>query len=124
MIIGIGIDLIEYSRIKNLAQLEKFVQKHFTLEEQKLFDTKKNNAYFKTIANCFAAKEAFSKALGTGVRNFSLNEVEVLRDELGKPFINLYENAKDVFEKHNGKKIFVSITDTDIYSSAFVIIEG
>lgn len=48
----------------------------------------------ETIAANFAAKEAFAKALGTGVRGFSLNEVSVLRGELGAPYIKLAGNAK------------------------------
>ena len=124
MVIGIGIDLIEHERIKNISNLEMFVKKHFTLSEQELFLKKTGSAYYKTIANCFASKEAFSKALGTGVRGFNLNEVEVLRDKIGKPYINLYGNAKDIFESCGGKKIFVSITDTNVYSSAAALIEG
>lgn len=124
MIIGIGIDLIEHERIKNLSNAERFIKKHFTPEEQNLFKTRTNRAYYKTVANCFAAKEAFSKALGTGVTGFNLNDIEVLRNERGKPYINLYNEAKSIFERNGGKNIFVSITDTDVYSSATVVIEG
>lgn len=124
MILGIGIDLIEHDRIKKLSNIETFVKKHFTVNEQEFFKSKSKERYYVTVANSFAVKEAFSKAMGTGVRFFSLNEIEVLRDDLGKPYVKLYGNAKKVFEQTGGKSIFVSITDTAVYSSAVVVAEG
>lgn len=122
MIIGIGIDLVESERIEKIRLLDAFEKKYFTNNEQ-LFFASKNNCV-KNIANNFAVKEAFSKALGTGVRGFSLNEVEVLRNEFGKPYINLYGNAKNICDKLRAKNIFVSITDTTTASAAVVVIEG
>ncbi len=122
MIIGTGVDILEISRIKNLKNPEQFEKKHFTEKETEFFSSRKNRE--KAISNNFCAKEAFSKALGSGVKGFCLSEIEVLRDENGKPYINLYGNAKEVFEKKGGKNVFVSISDTDELSEAFVIIEG
>lgn len=123
MLIGLGIDIIEHSRIKNMRLINDFIKKYFTENEQAIF-FKNDKIKYKSIANNFAVKEAFSKALGTGIRGFLLNEVEVLRDEQGKPYITLYGKAKSVFESINGKNIFVSISDTDVISSAVVVIEG
>jgi len=82
MINGVGIDIIEVDRIeKILASKENFLTRNFTKAELEF------NAKPESVAGNFAAKEAFSKALGTGFRGFGLSDVEVLRDELGAPFI-------------------------------------
>lgn len=73
-----------------------------------------------TIAANFAAKEAFSKALGTGVRGFSLAEVSVLRDHLGAPYFAFSGEAeKQVRER--GLQFSVSLTHTDELAAAFVV---
>ena len=88
MIIGIGTDIIEINRIeKVMMRTSSFLDKSFTDNEIEYFKLKglKGNV----IAGNFAAKEAISKALGTGFRGFGLKDIEVLRDELGKPVVNL-----------------------------------
>src|SRR5690606_10039524 len=71
-----------------------------------------------------AAKEAFFKALGTGWRDkMSINEVEVLNDELGKPLIVLSGESLKVFEQKGGKNIHVSLSHIKEHAIAFVIIE-
>ena len=96
-----------------------------TLFENLLKDLQGMNASWSpNLSNNFAGKEAFSKALGTGVRGFSLAEIEILRDGLGKPYINLYGKAKNTFGAMGGKNIHISISDTDNISTAVVIIEG
>lgn len=77
----IGIDIAKISRFENMS--ESFVKKCFNEEEAILFKGKKASA---SAAANFAAKEAFSKALGTGVRGFELTDISVLRNELGKPY--------------------------------------
>ena len=88
MIIGIGIDIIEINRIeKVMLRTSSFIEKSFTSNEIEYFKSKglKGNV----IAGNFAAKEAISKAIGTGFRGFGLKDIEVLRDGLGKPVVNL-----------------------------------
>lgn len=119
MIFGIGCDVVEIERIARTD--DRFTEKHFTKNERDLF-VSKNNAP-QTVAVNFAAKEAFSKALGTGVRGFSLNEVEVLRDELGKPYINVYGKAKDILEKLEIKNIFVSLSHSKEIAMGYVVLE-
>lgn len=115
MIIGIGTDIIEIKRIENAIKKENFLSKYFT-EKEKILE-------LKSIAANFAAKEAFSKALGTGVRGFSLNEIEVLRDELGAPFIVLYGNAEKFVKAKGVKKVHVSVSHSKEYATAVVILE-
>ncbi len=74
----------------------------------------------ETIAANFAAKEAFAKALGTGVRGFSLGEVSVLRDRLGAPYFLLSGRAKQLAEER-GLAFSVSLTHTDALAAAFVV---
>ena len=82
MISGVGVDIIEIERIeKLLIEKSNFLERNFTKNEL-IFNKKAEN-----IAGSFAAKEAFAKACGTGFRGFGLTDVEVLRDELGKPYI-------------------------------------
>lgn len=85
----IGIDIIEISRFREMSNLEMFIRRVFTQNEADYFVSKKNGArgFYASIAGHFAAKEAFSKAVGTGVRGFSLADIEVLHDELGKPYL-------------------------------------
>ena len=97
MIIGIGIDIIEISRIeKVMNRTHSFIEKSFTDSEIQYFKSKglKGNV----IAGNFAAKEAISKAMGTGFRGFGLKDIEVLRDELGKPIVNLSEKIYNLLE--------------------------
>lgn len=118
MIFGIGCDIIETRRIAKAD--DRFLEKHFTEAERELFQKKKQP---QTIAANFAAKEAFSKALGTGVRGFFLNEVEVLRDDMGKPYINLYGNAKELCNNAGVGEIFVTLSHSKELAMAYVVLE-
>ncbi|MGM0378122.1 MAG: holo-ACP synthase [Bacillota bacterium] len=121
MVKGIGIDIIEINRIKNsIKKNKKFLNRIFTKNEIKFFDKKNNN--INTITGNFAAKEAFSKALGTGIK-FSWKNIEILRDESGKPYINLYGKAKDIFENKKFKNCHISISHNKTQAVANCIIE-
>lgn len=78
-----GLDVVEIRRVAEMKRLKRFLERYFTPGERAYFAGKKAPA--QTIAGCFAAKEAFSKFLGTGVRGFSLRDIEVTWDALGKP---------------------------------------
>ena len=116
MIIGVGTDLIEIERVRKACLKEGFLRRCFTEKEQEII--KKRS---KSAAGNFAVKEAVSKVLGTGVRGFSLTDIEVLRDELGKPYVILHNGAKDLAQKMGINKISVSISDTDDMAMAFAI---
>lgn len=124
MIVGIGIDIIEIGRIKKaIERTNKFLERNFSINELEYFKSKSYKA--ESIAGSFAAKEALSKALGTGFRGFSLKDIEVLRDELGRPYIELSEKINKILEEKNLKdlKIHVSISHNKENSIANVIIE-
>lgn len=119
MIFGIGCDLCEIGRIEKTNA--RFLEKCFTENERELFSKKHNKA--QSVAANFAAKEALSKALGTGMRGFSFEDIEVLRDSLGKPYINVYNGAKEKCEKEGITKIHVSLSHTDSLATAYVVLE-
>ncbi|HHX56562.1 MAG TPA: holo-ACP synthase [Clostridiales bacterium] len=113
----VGIDIIEVERIKKSMKNSRFKNKVFSPEELELFEQRKNNP--ETIAGRFCVKEAFGKALGTGVRDFELNDVTTLNDKLGAPYIILTGKALEIA---GDKNISVSISHTKEYATAIVII--
>lgn len=122
MILGIGTDIVEIKRIRTAAENRRFTEEYFGEREREFLCAKKDIS--PSAANNFAAKEAFSKAVGTGVRGFSICEVEVLRDELGKPYIELSGKAREVAERMGVKSIHVTLSNTAELAVAFVVLEG
>ncbi|MBE6049216.1 MAG: holo-ACP synthase [Clostridium sp.] len=121
MIIGVGTDIVEVERIKMVVErTPSFLKKAFTDKEIEYFSFKKNK--YESIAGAFASKEAVSKALNTGIRGFSLQDIEVIHDELGKPEIKLSEKIINRFNLLN-HNIHVSISHTEANAIAFVVIE-
>ena len=94
MIIGIGCDLAEVSRIKRALGMKGFAARVFTQREQDYCMARGAQAYASFAAR-FAAKEAFVKAVGTGLRGGRLTEIEVINDALGRPQLVLYGYFKD-----------------------------
>lgn len=118
---GIGTDLISISRIKKSMEKENFQSFVFTKAELDCFFNIDKPKYQSLAAN-FRAKEAFSKALGTGVREFSLNEIEILRDQNGAPYFNFYGKAEQIINSLN-VKTYVSLTHEGDIAQAFVILD-
>ena len=91
-----------------------------------MFKCSKTKNTLNCFAKRFAAKEAFSKALGTGIANgISFNEIIILNNKNGKPFRKLINKTKKIVEKKLRKKIYkisLSLTDEDNYAVAFVTI--
>ncbi|MBQ7704466.1 MAG: holo-ACP synthase [Selenomonadaceae bacterium] len=119
MIFGIGTDIIEIERVRRAVSSEHFKEKVFTKLEQNYCESRGAQSAASYAAR-FAAKEAFFKALGTGIFT-SLTEVEILNDAKGKPQIFLHGKA----ETFTGdKKISVSLSHCKEYATAFVILEN
>lgn len=116
LITGIGVDLIEIDRIRKACEKEGFIKRCFTEDEITLIDCN-----WQRAAGNFAVKEAVAKMLGTGFRGISLKDIEALRDELGKPYVNLYGKAAELAKAQRVTTIHVSITNTKVYANAFVI---
>lgn len=121
MIKGTGIDMTEVERIKKNLSFVKFINKIYSKSEVEYLETRKFNA--QTAAGMFAAKEAVSKCLGTGFSNFGPCHVEILKDELGKPYVNLLENALKRAQELEISNIQISISHTAEYAVAFCVAE-
>lgn len=119
MIIGIGTDIVEIERIKKACERDAFFVRCFTEEERQMI----GNNWSKAAGN-FAVKEGVAKAFGTGVRGFELQEVEVLRDKLGKPYVNLYGKAEEKRRQLGGDRFHVSISNTKEHAVSMVILES
>lgn len=119
-----GIDLISVDRIKKtIKKNPRFTTRFFSIDEQEIFASKNVEKFkIQSIAGNFAAKEAFSKAVGAGVSGFNLVEVEVLRNANGQPYIKLSPKVAKLFDCENDM-ISTSISHTDEYATAIVIIE-
>lgn len=109
--------MVEIARVAKSVSKPHFVERVFSKEEIELCYSKKNP--IESFSARFCVKEAFAKALGTGVRGFNLNEVSTLNDSLGCPYVVLSGNAKSLAQ---GLEVSVSITHTRDYASAVVIL--
>ena len=123
--LGIGVDIVQNSRIRKSITNEKFLLRIFTNDEiNKSKKTKNKTAFF---SKRFAAKEAFSKALGTGFREtLNFKDISITNNKRGKPSIKINNKLHNLInKKFKTKKINVllSISDESKHSIAFVIIE-
>ena len=121
MIIGIGNDIIEIERIEKAILKEGFKNKVYTQRE--LENIKKRGNRAETYAGVFSAKEAISKAIGTGVREFSLTDLEILNDDLGKPYVVVSERLDKIIKsKKENYQIEISISHSKKYATAMAVI--
>ena len=124
MIIGIGIDLVECGRFLDWSAFKK--QRIFTKKELEHADADNANAE-KHLANCWAAREACLKALGTGFGDdITFSDVSVVRNDMGKPELLIAGGAKALLKEQAGTnaRVHLSITDQGDYSAAIVVIEN
>jgi holo-[acyl-carrier protein] synthase len=122
-IFGIGTDIVNVDRIKKFQKNKNLLGRIFSKEEvskcNRLINS--NNCYAKR----FAAKEAFAKALGTGISNgMNFNEIIVMNEKNGKPFIKIRGKTMQIIKKKFKKKIKIdlSLSDEKKYAVAFVAI--
>ncbi len=126
MIVGIGTDLVEISRVKaTLERLgERFLQRVLTENEIKHYFTITNkDKSCSFVAKRFAAKEAASKAIGTGIgRGVSFQHFEIVNLESGQPVLQVDPSVQERLP--TGAKWHLSLTDEEHYAQAFVIVEA
>lgn len=113
-----GIDSVEIARVEKLMEKERFFTEILGKEEYAMYQ--KRGLKAESIAGAFCAKEAFGKALGTGISGFSWNEVEVLHDEKGKPYYSFSGKAKEIVEAE-GLVFDLSITHTKTAATAVAV---
>jgi len=124
-ILGIGVDIVENSRIAKLLNDNLFINRIFSNSEiliaKKIKDKK---SYF---SKRFAAKEAFAKSIGTGFRNnLNLKDISIINDKLGKPSFIINKKIKEIIKKQfkiSSFNFFLSISDEKKYSIAYVILQ-
>ena len=124
-ILGIGVDIVENTRIAKSLKNKLFIKRIFSISEiliaKKLKD--KKNYYSKR----FAAKEAFAKSIGTGFRNnLNFKDISIVNDKMGKPSFIISEKIKKIIKKEfkvSSFNFFLSISDEKKYSIAYVILQ-
>lgn len=124
MIYGIGIDLVENERIEKMIQKwgDKFLSRVFS--DREIAYCERHAQASVHYGARFAVKESFLKAIGTGLgRGVRLVEIEVVNQASGKPEILLSGGAREYFVKAGIEKIHLSITHTNKYASAMVLLE-
>ena len=123
-IFGIGTDIVKIKRLKKSLKNQLFLKRIFSTDEILRCSRIKNSA--NCFAKRFSAKEAFAKALGTGIsKGINFNEIIILNEKNGKPFIKLIsQTKKNVEKKLKGKKfkISLSLSDEKDYAVSFVTI--
>ena len=123
MIVGIGVDITEVFRIaRSVDNGDHFKNRVFTRIEQEYCSGLKN--YGESYAARYAAKEAFFKALGTGWRGeLKFTEVEVVNDDLGKPSVQLYGEARRMADEMGVESVHLSLSHTSENAIAYLILE-
>ena len=124
-ILGIGVDIVEKNRIKKSLTNKLFIKRIFTDSEILLAKNKKDKISF--YSNRFAAKEAFSKSIGTGFReNLNFSDLSIKNDKLGKPIFVITDKIKKLIKKKfkiTKFNFLLSISDEKKYSIAYVLFQ-
>jgi holo-[acyl-carrier protein] synthase len=123
MILGTGIDIIEVARIASSFEKfgERFVNRILLPDEIVYCLSHKNPAPF--LAARFAAKEAISKAFGTGIgAALGWQDMEICKKKSGEPFVVLHDSGKKLFESRGAKQLLVSLSHTKNYAAATAIL--
>tara|TARA_B110000114_G_scaffold182760_1_gene222675 strand:- start:431 stop:817 length:387 start_codon:yes stop_codon:yes gene_type:complete len=124
-ILGIGVDIVENSRIARSLKNNHFVQRVFTDSEVLIAKTIKNKKSY--YSKRFAAKEAFAKSIGTGFRNnLNFKDISIVNDKLGKPSFVINAKIKRIVKKQfniSSFYFFLSISDEKKYSIAYVVLQ-
>ena len=121
MIVGIGNDIIEIERVEKAISKEGFIAKVYTQREIENIVKRGNRT--ETYAGIFSAKEAISKAIGTGVREFALTDLEILNDDLGKPYVIVSDKLNKIIQrKKENYQIEIAISHSKKYATAMAII--
>lgn len=125
MIVGIGTDLVEIARVESaLARFgDRFARKVLVPRELERFAAHRKPAAY--LAKRFAAKEALSKALGTGIRHpVSWQNISVVNHSSGRPYFDLSDALAEFIRRRGIRTVHVSLTDERGMAAAFVVLEG
>ena len=124
-IFGIGVDIVDNNRFKNLFKNKKFINRICSKEEINNLKKKQNKILF--LSKRFSAKEAFVKSLGSGFRNnICFNDISILNDKKGKPYFLFNQKIKNILKKKykiNRFKVHLSLSDEKKHSVSYVILQ-
>ncbi len=123
MIFGIGVDLTQVSRFEKWVSSPNMLNRFFN--EKEMSEASSFSVSCQHYAVRFAAKEAFGKALGTGILGFDLKDVFIVKDCSGRPSLQVEKTAAKLLQKICGKcKLHVSLSHEKEYAIAYVMIES
>ncbi|WP_281646002.1 holo-ACP synthase [Parendozoicomonas sp. Alg238-R29] len=124
MIVGIGTDIVSVVRMEEALQRsgERFARRILTDNEYQVFEQRNCSAIY--LASRFAAKEAASKALGTGIGKVSFQDLEVSNLESGAPILTLEGAALELQKERSISGVHISLSDEAEYAQAFVVLES
>jgi holo-[acyl-carrier protein] synthase len=123
MITGIGIDIVKTNRMEKWLENKELLERYFDKNEIAFVLSRGKNASLSLAAR-FAAKEAFGKALGTGLCGFTLKDIMIINTENGKPEVKLQGSAKKAFEKSGAQRVHVSLSHERENAIAMIVLEG
>lgn len=116
---GIGVDLIEIERVRvALSRTPSMYDRLFTEAEQQYC-----RGRIPSLAARFAAKEAVSKSLGSGIRGFAFLDIEVRSDELGRPWVLLHRRAAELASSAGIERVHLSLSTSDTMAAAYAVAE-
>ena len=124
-ILGIGVDLVECARIQHSLDRfgERFLRRVFTVGEIRYSQSMKFPA--RHLAARFAAKEALSKAFGTGIgKSMGWKDIDIHRKPSGEPFVVLEGSAKQLATDRGVRKVWISLSHTEGHAMAVIVLEG
>jgi len=123
MIVGLGIDMLEVERLRVSSGGMEFLRRLLHPDEFSYIENSGEDPFVLAAAR-FCAKEAFGKALGTGLRGLKLSEMCIVHDKRRKPQMMLFGQAESAFSRAGGKTLHVSLTHEQKYAAAVVVIES
>ena len=123
MILGVGVDIVDVNRMRHWWERPRLLRRFFHENEIEAVKLRKS-AEILSLAARFAAKEAFGKALGTGMRRLALSDIEVRNSHNGKPEILVHGTAQHALEAAGGTRLHISMTHEKNHAVAMVVIEG
>jgi holo-[acyl-carrier protein] synthase len=123
MILGIGIDVVHVRRIRHWMAMPGLVDRFFHPDEVTAARDRGEAAAALSLAARFAAKEAFGKASGSGLKGISLRDIQVINNHNGRPEIRLYGSALARLEAMGGRTVHISLTHESDNAIAVALIE-
>jgi len=122
VITGIGVDAVYVRRMDRWCENSRLLERYFHPDELKIV-TSRGKSASQSLAARFAAKEAFGKALGTGLSNITLKDIMVINRQNGSPEILVFGTAREAFEKSGANRMHISLTHEKDNAIAMVVLE-